>query len=185
MKLIKTIFDDAYLIETEVYKDYRGFFIESYNFQSFEKEGLHYNFIQDNHSLSKEVGTIRGLHYQIEPYDQTKLVRVIHGGIYEVIVDLRKGSPTYKQWQGFILLKDNNRQLLVPKGFAHGFCTLVPNTEVIYKVDNYYSAEHDRGIAWDDSTLNIPWPISNPILSEKDLQHPCINDADLHFIYKK
>lgn len=185
MQKIKTIFDDAFLLEPKVFGDHRGFFMESYNAQVFAQLGLNYTFIQDNHSLSVETGTLRGMHYQLESAAQTKLIRVVHGVIYDVIVDIRKGSPTYGQWQGFILSEDNRRQLLVPKGFAHGFCTLVQNTEVIYKVDNYYSAEHDRGIAWDDSTLNIDWPTNNPILSDKDTKHPNIEDADNNFAYSK
>ncbi|MFJ8102263.1 dTDP-4-dehydrorhamnose 3,5-epimerase [Lysinibacillus sp. NPDC096212] len=183
MKEINTIFKDAFILEPKAFEDHRGFFMESYNAKVFEELELKFEFIQDNHSLSVESGTLRGMHYQLEPYAQTKLVRVVRGAIYDVIVDIRKGSPTYGQWQGFILSEDNKRQLLVPKGFAHGFCTLVNNTEVIYKVDNYYSAEHDRGIAWNDPDLNIDWPTSNPILSEKDTNHPNLKDADNNFVY--
>jgi dTDP-4-dehydrorhamnose 3,5-epimerase len=183
LKVIETKFKDAFLIEPKVFGDHRGFFMESYNEKVFKELGLEYRFIQDNHSLSVEAGTLRGLHYQLEPFAQTKLVRVIRGAVYDVIVDIRKGSPTYGQWQGFILSEENKRQLLVPKGFAHGFCTIVPNTEVLYKVDDYYSPEHDRGICWNDPDLNIDWPTNSPILSEKDSKHPRLVEAENNFTY--
>jgi dTDP-4-dehydrorhamnose 3,5-epimerase len=185
LKLINTIFEDAYVLEPRVFGDHRGFFIESYNTKDFKELGLSYTFVQDNHSLSVEAGTLRGLHYQLDPYAQTKLVRAVGGAIYDVILDIRKGSPTYGQWQGFILTEENKRQLLVPKGFAHGFCTLVKNTEVIYKVDNYYSAEHDKGIQWNDPQLNIDWPTAEPILSGKDSQHPNFNEAENTFVFSR
>jgi dTDP-4-dehydrorhamnose 3,5-epimerase len=172
MRATKTIFTDAWLLEPTVHKDHRGFFTESYSKRQLEQLGLDYTFIQDNHSLSVESGTLRGLHYQLEPKAQAKLVRVTAGAIYDVIVDIRPGSPTFGQWQGFILSRDNQKQLLIPKGFAHGFCTLVPNTELQYKVDEYYSPEHDRGLLWNDPDLSIPWPVSEPILSDKDKLHP-------------
>lgn len=171
----------ASLIEPIVHTDNRGFFMESYNQNLFGENQLNYSFIQDNHSLSKDAGVVRGLHYQLNPKAQTKLIRVLSGAIYDVIVDVRKNSPTYGQWMGVILSEHNHRQLLVPKGFAHGFCTLVPDTEVLYKVDDYYSPEHDRGILWNDPELAIDWPISNPILSEKDQNHPLLKNAELNF----
>lgn len=171
----------AYLLEPTVHRDERGFFFESHNELELKEQGIYYNFIQDNHALSTESGVLRGLHYQINPRAQTKLVRVISGAIYDVIVDLRKSSNTYRQWFGVILSEHNYRQLLVPTGFAHGYCTLVPNTQVLYKVDEYYSPEHDRGILWNDLSLNIDWPTSNPILSIKDQQHPLIKDAEINF----
>ncbi len=155
--------------------------MESYNEQKYKDYGLDFQFTQDNHSLSTETGTIRGLHYQLTPKAQTKLIRVIRGAIYDVVVDIRKTSPTFGQWIGVILNEENKRQLLVPKGFAHGFCTLVKNTEVLYKVDNYYSHEHDRGIIWNDPELGIDWPTANPILSEKDQKHPRLKDAEINF----
>lgn len=181
MKVMQTKFKDAVIIEPRVFGDQRGFFMESYNKLSFEQKGIEYNFIQDNHSLSAESGVLRGLHYQKPPKAQTKLVRVISGAVYDVIVDIRKTSSTYGQWIGVILSADNKRQLLIPKGFAHGFCTLVPNTEVLYKVDEYYSPENDRGILWNDEDLGIGWPMSNPVLSEKDKGHPLLKDAEVHF----
>lgn len=173
--------EGIFLIEPQVHKDSRGFFMESYNERKLRELGIHQNFIQDNHSLSTEAGVLRGLHYQLNPKAQTKLVRVTAGAIYDVVVDIRRGSPTFGQWIGVILSAHNHRQLLVPKGFAHGFCTLVPNTEVQYKVDEYYSPECDRGILWNDPELAIDWPVTNPVLSEKDKGHPFLKDADINF----
>jgi dTDP-4-dehydrorhamnose 3,5-epimerase len=184
MNIIKTKFEDAVLLEPKVFGDHRGFFTESYNKEIFKQNGIDMDFIQDNHSLSQQPGTLRGMHYQLNDKAQTKLVRVTRGAIYDVIVDIRKGSPTYGEWQGFILSADNKRQLLVPKGFAHGFCTIVENTEVQYKVDELYSPEHDRGIAWNDPALNINWPFNNPVLSEKDTEHPTLAEADNNFTWE-
>lgn len=179
MKIIDLKLGGALILEPLIYGDNRGFFMESYNKQLFEQNGLHLTFIQDNHSLSTETGVIRGLHYQLHPKAQTKLVRVLSGAIYDVILDIRKSSPTFGKWVGVILNEDNKRQLLVPKGFAHGFCTLVPNTQVLYKVDAGYSPENDRGILWSDSSLNIDWPVTKPILSDKDQHHPLLKDAEI------
>lgn len=184
MNIIKTKFEDAVLIEPKVFGDHRGFFTESYNKELFQQNGIDMDFIQDNHSLSQQPGTLRGMHYQLNDKAQTKLVRVTRGAIYDVIVDIRKGSPTYGEWQGFILSADNKRQLLVPKGFAHGFCTIVENTEVQYKVDELYSPEHDRGIAWNDPALNIDWPFNNLVLSDKDTKHPTLAEADNNFTWE-
>ncbi len=183
MKMIETKLPDVKLLEPTVFSDNRGFFMESYNEQIAKELGMSYSFIQDNHSLSVEAGVIRGLHYQLNPKAQTKLIRVIAGVIYDVVLDMRKGSPTFGKWEGFILSAENKRQLLVPKGFAHGFCTIVKNTEVLYKVDEFYSAEHDRGIAWNDPALAIDWPILNPITSDKDKKHPVLNNAEINFVY--
>ncbi|WP_339268383.1 dTDP-4-dehydrorhamnose 3,5-epimerase [Paenibacillus sp. FSL K6-1330] len=181
MKLTPLKLTGACLLEPKVHGDHRGFFMESYNERLFQENGVHYNFIQDNHSLSSEPGVLRGLHYQLNSKAQTKLIRVLEGAIYDVVVDIRKSSPTFGQWVGVILSEHNKRQLLVPKGFAHGFCTLVPNTQVLYKVDEYYSPEHDRGILWSDPALGIDWPTSNPILSDKDQRHPLLKDAEMNF----
>lgn len=181
MKRLQTFFQDVVLIEPQVHGDHRGFFMESYNQKQFDQLGIHINFVQDNHSYSAEAGTLRGLHYQLEPMAQSKLIRVLSGAIYDVFVDIRKDSPTYGQWKGVILSADNKRQLLIPKGFAHGFCTLVPDTHILYKVDQYYSPNHDRGILWNDPALGIDWPVSDPILSDKDRQHPVLADAENNF----
>jgi dTDP-4-dehydrorhamnose 3,5-epimerase len=169
------------LIEPTVHEDNRGFFMESYNAHSMADHGIPMIFVQDNHSLSVEAGVIRGMHYQLNPKAQTKLIRVIAGAIYDVVVDIREGSPTYGQWEGFELSADNKHQLLVPSGFAHGFCTLQPNTEVLYKVDELYSPAHDRGILWNDPALGIRWPTEEPILSDKDRRHPLLVDAESNY----
>ncbi|ANY65363.1 dTDP-4-dehydrorhamnose 3,5-epimerase [Paenibacillus sp. BIHB 4019] len=184
MKVTSKALQGLKIIEANLYGDQRGFFYESYNVETFRKVGINSKFIQDNHSLSVEAGVLRGLHYQLNPKAQTKLVRVTAGAIYDVVVDIRKGSPTFGDWQGFILSAANKRQLLVPQGFAHGFCTIVPNTEVQYKVDALYSPEHDRGIAWNDPALGIDWPTSKPILSDKDGKHPVLADAEINFVYE-
>ncbi|QOT09878.1 dTDP-4-dehydrorhamnose 3,5-epimerase [Paenibacillus sp. JNUCC32] len=181
MNITPLSLNDAMVIEPVVHGDHRGFFMESYNDSLFKQHGIAYNFIQDNQSLSVEAGVLRGLHYQLNPKAQTKLIRVLTGAIYDVIVDIRKSSPTFGQWVGVILSEHNHRQLLVPKGFAHGFCTLVPNTQVLYKVDEYYSPENDRGILWNDPALGIDWPTSNPTLSDKDQRHPLLKDAEMNF----
>lgn len=181
MNKIPLKLDGVFLLEPKVHGDNRGFFMESYNESVMQSLGLNYNFIQDNHSLSAEPGVIRGLHYQLNPKAQTKLVRVLSGAIYDVVVDIRKSSPTFGQWVGVILSEYNKHQLLVPKGFAHGFCTLVPNTQVLYKVDEYYSPENDRGILWNDPALGIDWPTSQPVLSDKDQRHPLLQDAEMNF----
>ncbi|CAM2939520.1 dTDP-4-dehydrorhamnose 3,5-epimerase [Paenibacillus sediminis] len=181
MKVTPLKLEGVCLVEPVVHEDSRGYFMESYNAFRFDLNGLDYSFIQDNHTLSKEAGVIRGLHYQLTPKAQTKLIRVLSGAIYDVVVDIRHSSRTFGQWLGVILSEHNHRQLLVPKGFAHGFCTIVPNTQVLYKVDEYYSPEHDRGILWNDPALGIDWPTSNPILSDKDTRHPFLKDAELNF----
>ncbi|WP_028273549.1 dTDP-4-dehydrorhamnose 3,5-epimerase [Atopococcus tabaci] len=187
MKVYDTSLQDVKLIETDVFGDHRGFFTESYTQQKFMDAGITHEFIQDNHSLSIEPGVLRGLHFQTPPKAQTKLVRATTGVIYDVLVDLRAGSPTYKQWEGYILSEYNHRQLLVPKGFAHGFVTLSPNCNVQYKVDEGYSKEHDGGIAFDDPELGIKWPISldKAILSEKDKHHPVLAEFDNPFTWEE
>ncbi|WP_459500767.1 dTDP-4-dehydrorhamnose 3,5-epimerase [Bacillus sp. C1] len=176
MEVIRDDYAGVKLLEPHVFGDGRGFFTESYNKKTLENLGITHAFVQDNISYSAQAGTIRGLHFQKEPKAQTKLIQVIQGAIYDVIVDLRKDSPTFKQWNGYILSADNHRQLLVPKGFAHGFCTLVPNTVVMYKVDEYYSSVHDSGLRWDDRQLAILWPVKEPILSTKDQSLPNLKE---------
>ncbi|MEI7028261.1 dTDP-4-dehydrorhamnose 3,5-epimerase [Paenibacillus sp. y28] len=183
MKLLETKLSGVYILEPKVFGDHRGFFMESYNEKVFSELGLNYNLIQDNQSLSAQAGTIRGLHYQLNPKAQTKIVRALTGAIYDVVVDIRKGSPTFGEWIGVILSEENKRQIIVPKGFAHGICTLVANTQIMYKVDEYYSPEHDRGILWKDPELGIDWPISTPILSDKDKNQPTLKQAEINFDY--
>lgn len=172
MQFIETAIPDLLLIQPEVHGDHRGFFLESYTKEKFDKAGITTTFIQDNHSCSKETGVLRGLHFQKPPFAQTKLVRVTRGKIFDVAVDLRKNSPTFGTWLGFELSEDNFSMLLVPQGFAHGFCTLVPDTHVQYKVDALYAPSHDSGIIWNDPDLKIEWPVKNPILSAKDTKLP-------------
>jgi len=183
MNKIATELEGVYLLEPRVFQDSRGYFMETYNRDVMRGLGLDFDFVQDNQSLSKEVGTIRGLHYQLKDKAQTKVVRCLAGAIYDVAVDIRKGSPTYGKWVGALLTGDNQRQLVVPRGFAHGFCTLEPDTLVAYKVDNLYSPAHDRGIAYDDSDIGVVWPVADAVLSEKDSRHPALADADNDFIY--
>ncbi|NBW12778.1 MAG: dTDP-4-dehydrorhamnose 3,5-epimerase [Caulobacteraceae bacterium] len=173
MIIKETKFKDAYILIPNIFHDSRGYFFESYKKNIIEN----YNFIQDNQSYSILAETLRGLHYQKEPFAQTKLVRVLDGSIYDVIVDLRKESETFGQWQGFNLTANGREQLLVPKGFAHGFITKEEKTRVLYKVDNYYSKEHDKGILWSDLDLNIDWGTISPILSDKDSQHPTFKEV--------
>ena len=176
IKVTETNLMDVKIIEPAVFGDHRGFFTESYSKEAFNEVGITFDFVQDNHSLSVEAGVIRGLHFQKGEAAQTKLIRVVSGAVLDVIVDIRKGSPTYGKSEGYILSADNQRQLLVPKGFAHGFVTLTPNVNFLYKCDNYYNAEADAGIAFDDPALVIDWPLdlSKAILSEKDKQHPTL-----------
>jgi len=181
MKITKTVIDGILIIEPEIHKDYRGWFTESYSKIEFERYGIYTNFIQDNHSMSLKKGTLRGLHYQDNPKAQTKLVRCTRGMIFDVAVDLRKGSKTYGRWIGVELTSENQKQLLIPKGFAHGFVTLCDNVEVQYKVDEYYDPELDRGIRFDDPDISINWGVETPILSEKDKNAPYLKEIKLSF----
>ncbi|MCM3338277.1 dTDP-4-dehydrorhamnose 3,5-epimerase [Paenibacillus sp. MER TA 81-3] len=179
MKVTHTKLKEVYIIEPDVFQDDRGFFMESYHALKLEPYGIIHSFVQDNHSLSVQTGTLRGLHYQLAPQTQAKLVRVVAGAIYDVAVDIRPGSATFGQWIGVELSASNKRQLLIPHGFAHGFCTLAPDTEVLYKVDAYYAPDLDRGIIWNDPVINIAWPVQNPMMSEKDQKHPLLCAAEL------
>ncbi|MDD5039785.1 MAG: dTDP-4-dehydrorhamnose 3,5-epimerase [Patescibacteria group bacterium] len=167
-EFIRTNFPDAWLIKPDVHRDERGFFLETYSSEWLTKEGITAHFIQDNHSMSKAAGVLRGLHFQLPPHAQAKLVRVVRGSVYDVIVDLRRPLKTYGTWQGFELTASNFLMLYIPRGFAHGFCTLEPDTEFMYKVDNLYAPNSDSGIRWNDPTLNIPWPVTKPSVSAKD-----------------
>jgi dTDP-4-dehydrorhamnose 3,5-epimerase len=173
-----TAIEGVKIITPKKHGDERGFFSEVYNLSTWEKAGLHYRFVQDNHSLSTNVGVIRGLHFQTEPVAQDKLVRVVRGRILDVAVDLRRSSPTFGRHVAVELSADDWRQLLVPIGFAHGFCVLEPNTEVLYKVTNFYSGANDLGLAFDDPDLNIDWPAppANALLSDKDRLWPRLRD---------
>lgn len=174
MRITQLDIADVKLIEPDKFGDGRGFFMETYNQQKLKDVGIDIDFVQDNHSMSEKIGTLRGLHYQLEPFAQDKLVRVVRGAVLDVAVDIRKGSPTFMQYVKVILSAENNRQLLVPKGFAHGFVTLKPYTEFVYKVSNLYSPVHDRSIIWNDPQLNIDWGFKNDevTLSNKDKAAP-------------
>jgi dTDP-4-dehydrorhamnose 3,5-epimerase len=174
---------DVKIVVPKRFGDDRGFFSEVYNRDRFVNAGIDLDFVQDNHSWSALPGTVRGLHFQSHPYAQGKLVRVARGRILDVAVDLRRASPTYGRHVAVELSAENWRQVLVPVGFAHGFCTLEPDTEVLYKVTNYYAAAHDHGLAWDDPDLGIVWPVSpaNAILSDKDRRHGGLGDLPPFF----
>ncbi len=158
------------LLRPRRFSDARGYFVETYNAKVFAEAGIRATFVQDNQSCSVSAGTVRGLHFQLPPIPQAKLVRVLRGSVYDIAIDLRTGSPTYGRWISETLTADGGEQLFVPRGFAHGFCTLEPNTEVAYKVDGSYSPECDSGLAWNDPTLGIPWPVAAgaAVLSDKD-----------------
>ncbi|MBL7775281.1 MAG: dTDP-4-dehydrorhamnose 3,5-epimerase [Saprospiraceae bacterium] len=158
----------AYEIQLAPIRDERGFFMRSYDAAIFEKAGLHRPWLQENHSRSERRGIIRGLHFQFPPFAETKLVRCVRGAVLDVFVDLRAGSATFGQWDAVELSETNWKMAYIPRGFAHGFCTLTPESEVLYKVDNVYSREHEGGLLWSDPALGIDWPVQDPILSEKD-----------------
>lgn len=185
MEVVELALIGARLIKPKRFGDERGFFSETYNRRQFVEHGITHDFVQDNHSLSATVGTLRGLHYQAPPAAQTKLVRVLAGAIYDVIVDVRRGSPTYGQHIG-VHLDPAGDQLLVPKGFLHGFITLEPDTQVLYKVDDYYSAEADGCVRWDDPVLNIEWggAARTPTLSDKDRKAPSFDQFKTPFVFE-
>ena len=163
---IKGVFE----IQLDPYEDERGFFMRVYDDAIFKKYKIHKKWVQENHSLSVEKGVIRGMHFQFSPYLEAKLIKVINGKIYDVFIDLRKGSPTFGQWDGINLSADNKKMIYIPRGFAHGFCTLTENCEILYKMDNYYAPNSEGSIRWNDPDLGINWPVNNPIISEKDLK---------------
>ena len=148
--------------------DNRGFFMRTFDDIILEEKGLGRNWVQENHSRSEEKGIVRGLHFQLPPYSETKMVRCINGSVLDVFVDLRKDSETFGQWDSIELSAENKKMILIPRGFAHGFCTLTEISEVVYKVDNYYSNENERGLLWNDMEIGIKWPTDSPVLSTKD-----------------
>lgn len=182
-----TAIADVKIVTPKIFRDARGFFSETYNARVLAEAGIDAAFVQDNHSLSAEPGVVRGLHFQLEPRAQGKLVRVARGAILDVAVDIRAGSPTWGRHVAVELSAENWRQLWVPPGFAHGFCTLVPDTEVIYKVTDFYAPDHDRAIAWDDPALAITWPVAAgaAILSDKDRRAPRLADIGIAFRYTR
>ena len=174
MKVERLAIPEVLLIEPARFQDARGFFSEVWSRRALAQHGLDVDFVQDNHSLSRETGVLRGLHFQTPPAAQGKLVRVVRGAILDVAVDIRQGSPSYGRHVAAVLSAENWKQLWVPRGFAHGFCTLEPDTEVIYKVDAPYDRGCDAGIRWDDPALGIDWPVRDPVLSDKDRVAPLL-----------
>lgn len=172
-------------VEPQTFNDERGWFMEAYRKSEFSRQGITADFVQDNHSYSIGKGVLRGLHFQKQPRGQGKLVRCVVGEIFDVAVDIRKGSPTYAKWVSATLSAENRRMIWIPVGFAHGLLTITDATEVEYKVTAEYSSEHDRGIRWNDPEIRIEWPIRNPILSRKDAEAPLLKDADNNYALKK
>ena len=184
MKKIETGLPGVYIIEPQVMGDARGYFMEVWSTKNFRELGLEYDFVQDNQSFSAQKGTLRGIHFQNAPMSQAKLVRVTRGAVMDVAVDLRKGSPTYKQWIAVELSEENKRMLMIPRGFGHGFKTLTDNVEFCYKTDNLYSREHDRGIRFDDPTVGVEWgEVRAELLSEKDVSAPLLEESDCNYVY--
>lgn len=181
MTFTKTAIDGVYIVEPAVFGDHRGFFMESWSKRAFEEAGLFYDFVQDNHSSSSVKGTLRGIHFQRGEKAQAKLVRCTQGDVRDVAVDLRPESPTYKKWVAVELSAGNKRQLLIPRGFGHGFVTLTDNVEFLYKADNFYAPEADGGIRWNDPELAVDWGVEEPILSQKDQASPWLKDAETGF----
>jgi dTDP-4-dehydrorhamnose 3,5-epimerase len=185
MQIQETALPGVLILTPQRFGDHRGFFSESWNRQRMANHGLDIDFVQDNHSLSAAVGTVRGLHFQTPPHAQDKLVRCGRGALWDVAVDIRRGSPTYGQWVGVELTAENGRQLLVPAGFAHGFATRAPDTEIVYKCSDYYAPDCDRALRFDDPAIGIDWGLSGaPILSEKDAAAPLLADLDSPFVWE-
>jgi len=183
LEVIPTAIPDVKVLLPKAFGDARGTFSETWNAARFAEHGIKLNFVQDNQSWSAPAGTVRGLHFQSAPRAQDKLVRVLRGRILDVAVDLRRASPTYGKWVAEELSAQNRKQLLVPVGFAHGFCTLEPDTEVLYKVTDFYSPANDLGIAWDDPDLAISWPVrkDEAVLSDKDTRQPAFRSLPAYF----
>ena len=176
MRFEKTKLEGVVIITPDVFGDHRGFFMESWSEHKMEEAGLHYNFVQDNHSMSSVKGTLRGIHFQKGDKAQAKLVRCVNGAVLDVAVDLRHESPTYKQWVAVELSAENKKQLMIPRGFGHGFVTLTDEVEFLYKADNYYAPEADGGIRWNDPEIGVDWGVENPILSAKDEKNPFLKN---------
>jgi dTDP-4-dehydrorhamnose 3,5-epimerase len=182
MEVTRTEFEGLLIIGPRIFEDSRGYFYESYNLRTYKQAGIQYDFVQDNQSESKK-GVIRGLHYQLAPHAQTKLVRVLEGSVYDVVVDLRRDSATFGKWYGIVLSDDNKLQLLVPRGFAHGFSTLSERALVLYKTDDFYNSESERGIIFNDDFLNIDWLLKSEdcIVSGRDMQLMRFQEAEFNF----
>lgn len=183
MKVEKTKLEGVVIIEPDVFGDQRGWFMETWTKQKLADAGIDVDFVQDNQSYTANKNTLRGLHFQNEPYAQAKLVRVVRGAVLDVAVDIRKGSPTYKQWVSARLSAENKRQLFIPRGFAHGFLALTDDVEFVYKCDNYYNKECDRSIRFDDKSIGVEWGAENPLVSQKDENAPLLENSDCNFKY--
>lgn len=183
MKRIDTKLEGVCILEPAVHGDHRGYFMETYSTRAFADVGIDTVFVQDNQSYSAQKGVLRGIHFQNAPMAQAKLVRVTRGAVLDVAVDLRKGSPTYRQWVSVELSADNKRMLFIPRGFGHGFVTLTGDVEFCYKVDNLYSQACDRGVRFDDPAIGVDWGVAQPILSQKDTSSPLLEDSDCNFVY--
>jgi dTDP-4-dehydrorhamnose 3,5-epimerase len=183
MQVVETAIPEVKLIKPARHIDSRGFFSEVFREDALQENGIRVHFLQDNHSLSATKGVIRGLHFQIPPFAQAKLLRVTSGSIFDVAVDIRWGSPTFGRHIAAVLSASEWNQIFVPEGFAHGYCTLEPDTEVLYKVSAYYSPEHDRGLLWCDPALGIDWPVSadQAVISDKDRKHPPLSRLSQFF----
>lgn len=184
MKATETELKGVFVLEPQVFGDARGWFMESWSQRKMHDAGIDVQFVQDNQSFSAQKGTLRGLHYQLNPMCQAKLLRCTRGKIFDVAVDIRKGSPQYGKWVGVELSAENKKQLFIPRGFAHGFITLTDDVEVQYKADNYYAPECDGNIRWDDPDIGVEWPLKPVILSEKDSKAPLLKErTNLNFVY--
>ena len=184
MDVTRTEIPGVLVIAPKVFGDHRGYFCETYSRLTLAEHGLDVDFAQDNEAFSARAGVLRGLHFQTPPMTQAKLVRVGRGAVFDVVVDLRTDSPTFGRWQGFTLSAENFQQLFIPGGLAHGYMTLEADTQFLYKVDRYYSPEHDGGISCLDPALGISWPDLPPIMSDKDLRLPCLADFDSPFTFR-
>jgi len=184
MKRIDTKLPGVYIVEPQVFGDHRGYFMETYSTKAFADIGIFSEFVQDNQSFTARKGTLRGIHFQNAPMAQAKLVRVTRGAVLDVAVDLRRGSPTYKQWVGVELSAENKRMLFIPRGFGHGFVTLTDDVEFCYKVDNLYSKECDRGIRFNDPEIGVDWGVPDPVLSQKDTVSPILRDSDCNYFFE-
>ena len=183
MERIETVLPGVYILEPKVFGDHRGYFTETWSERELAKLGFDCAFVQDNESFTAQKGTLRGIHFQQNPMAQTKIVRVAQGAVMDVAVDLRKGSPHYKEWVAVELSAENHRQLLLPSGFGHGFVTLSDDVLFLYKVDQFYSADCDRSIRFDDPALGVDWGMDHPILSAKDQDAPLLKDSDCNFVF--
>jgi len=183
MEVVALAIPDVKLLRPSRHVDARGFFSETYSRRHFQNLGFDVEFLQDNHSRSRTANVVRGLHFQLPPFAQDKLLRVLRGAVFDVAVDLRHGSPTFGRHVSVVLSEDDWSQIFVPAGFAHGFCTLMPDTEIFYKVTNYYSAKHDRGLLWNDPDLAIDWPVGpeEACLSDRDQRHPRLRELPVYF----